>query len=191
MRSGPVLCFLLLFSLSANAQLQKKEGVASYYGSRFHGKRTASGEVFDKEKMTAAHRTLPFGTIVKVTRADNGDFVYVRINDRGPFARGRLIDLSRKAAEELGIIHRGRQKVVLQVLGNGVIPDEFLSGQPFREAKINTRLASLTIQGLDLPDDPISILPVLERKPAITSIPVQRLPETFIKKLLKEILPEG
>src|SRR3546814_1334564 len=71
--------------------------------------------------MTAAHRSLPFGTMVKVTREDNGAFVYVRINDRGPFTRNRLIDLSRKAAEELGIIRRGHQHVIVEVVEEGLL----------------------------------------------------------------------
>lgn len=91
-------------------------GVASYYGKRFHGRRTANGERFDMHAMTAAHRTLPFGTLVAVTNPRNGKTVTVRINDRGPFAHGRLIDLSRAAATELGLIRRGHGTVELAVL---------------------------------------------------------------------------
>jgi rare lipoprotein A len=92
-------------------------GVASFYGRKFHGRRTASGEQFDMNAMTAAHRTLPFGTRVRVTNPRNGRSVVVRINDRGPFSRGRTIDLSRKAAGELGIIARGHAQVELDVIG--------------------------------------------------------------------------
>ncbi len=77
---------------------------------------TASGERFDKTAMTAAHRTLPFGTRVKVTRADTGKSVVVRINDRGPFTKGRIIDLSEKAAKELRMTGRGTAPVKLEVL---------------------------------------------------------------------------
>ena len=91
-------------------------GVASYYGKRFHGRRTANGERFDMHGMTAAHRTLPFGTLVAVTNPRNGKTVTVRINDRGPFAHGRTIDLSRAAASELGLIRRGHGTVELAVL---------------------------------------------------------------------------
>ncbi|MFC3286272.1 septal ring lytic transglycosylase RlpA family protein [Litchfieldella rifensis] len=80
-----------------------EEGLASFYADRYHGRRTASGERFDQQALTAAHRTLPFGTRVKVTRLDNGRHTVVRINDRGPFVRGRIIDLSRQAARELGM----------------------------------------------------------------------------------------
>lgn len=91
-------------------------GVASYYGKRFHGRRTASGERFDMHAMTAAHRTLPFGTLVEVTNPKNGKTVTVRINDRGPFAHGRTIDLSRAAASEIGLVNRGHGMVELAVL---------------------------------------------------------------------------
>ena len=91
-------------------------GVASYYGKRFHGRRTANGERFDMHAMTAAHRTLPFGTLVEVTNPRNGKVVTVRINDRGPFHGGRVIDVSRAAATELGLIQRGHGTVDLAVL---------------------------------------------------------------------------
>lgn len=90
-------------------------GMASWYGARFAGHRTASGERFDPADLTAAHRTLPFGTRVRVTDAE-GDSVIVRINDRGPFARGRVIDLSQAAAKELGLTRSGSGKVRLAVL---------------------------------------------------------------------------
>ena len=83
-------------------------GLASWYGPKFHGRRTANGEVFNQEKFTAAHRTLPWGSRVKVTNLDNGKSVDVRINDRGPFGKGgRIIDVSRAAARALGMVARG------------------------------------------------------------------------------------
>ena len=91
-------------------------GMASYYGRSFAGRRTASGETFDPRQLTAAHRTLPFGSLVQVTNPANGRSVVVRINDRGPFARGRVIDLSRRAAEELGLIRRGHGEVELALV---------------------------------------------------------------------------
>ena len=91
-------------------------GVASWYGGKFHGRKTASGETYNQNAMTAAHRTLPFGTRVRVTGA-NGKSVVVRINDRGPFVGGRVIDLSRAAASSLGINGLGRVKIA--VLGRG------------------------------------------------------------------------
>lgn len=91
-------------------------GIASYYGQRFHGRRTANGERFDMNAMTAAHKTLPFGTLVEVTNPRNGKSVTVRINDRGPYAHGRTIDLSEAAASEIGIVQRGHGNVELEVV---------------------------------------------------------------------------
>lgn len=92
-------------------------GMASYYGRSFAGRRTASGETFDPQQLTAAHRTLPFGSKVKVTNPANGRSVVVRINDRGPFSRGRVIDLSHRAAEDLGLIRSGHGEVELALVG--------------------------------------------------------------------------
>lgn len=94
----------------------RAEGTASYYGKAHHGKRTASGERFNQNALTAAHRTLPFGTRVKVTNLANGRSVIVRINDRGPFGRGRIIDVSRKAAEQLNMLRTGTARVRLDGL---------------------------------------------------------------------------
>lgn len=91
-------------------------GTASYYGAKFHGRRTASGEKFDMHAMTAAHRTLPFGTLVEVTNPRNGKTVTVRINDRGPFHGNRILDVSRAAATKLGLIQRGSGTVELALL---------------------------------------------------------------------------
>jgi rare lipoprotein A len=95
------------------------EGMASWYGPGLHGRRTASGERFDQHALTAAHRTLPFGTVVRVRSLVNGRSVEVRINDRGPYMKRRVIDLSRAAAQALGLIESGRgvKRVALSVLG--------------------------------------------------------------------------
>ncbi len=96
-----------------------QEGVASYYADEFHGRTTSNGETFDMNQLTAAHQTLPFGTIVKVTNKQNGKSVTVRINDRGPFLKDRIIDLSRAAAEKLGMIGPGTAEVRLEILQIG------------------------------------------------------------------------
>lgn len=93
-----------------------ERGLASWYGPGFDGRRTASGEVYDMWSMTAAHRRLPFGTVVEVTNRANGRRVEVRINDRGPFVRGRVIDLSRAAAEAIDMVGSGTAPVVLRVV---------------------------------------------------------------------------
>ncbi len=92
-------------------------GQASWYGKAHQGALTASGERFDMHALTAAHRTLPFGTIVRVTHVKSGKSVNVRINDRGPFRSGRIIDLSYEAAKRLGIVDRGTARVELTVIG--------------------------------------------------------------------------
>lgn len=91
-------------------------GLASYYGADYHGRPTASGEVFDATGLTAAHRTLPFGTVVRVTNLENGKTVLLRINDRGPFVGGRIIDVSRRAASDLDFVRAGTARVRLEIL---------------------------------------------------------------------------
>jgi hypothetical protein len=94
-------------------------GVASWYGDDFHGKTTADGEIYDMHKLTAAHQELPFHTLVEVENLENGRRVLVRINDRGPFLKERIIDLSLKAAQRLGIEEKGTATVNLRVLRRG------------------------------------------------------------------------
>jgi len=103
-----------LFCLSSCARKITESGKASYYADKFEGRRTASGETFHQNAMTGAHRTLPFGTKVKVINLANGRSVKVRINDRGPYAQGRVIDLSKKAARKLGIVSTGVAPVEIQ-----------------------------------------------------------------------------
>lgn len=101
--------------LAGEAAREFERGGASWYGPGFHGRRTASGERYDMHALTAAHRTLPFGTLVRVHSLVNGREVDVRITDRGPFSRSRVIDVSRAAAEELGMLGLGFKEVVLLV----------------------------------------------------------------------------
>ena len=94
-------------------------GIASWYGPGFHGRQTASGQRYDMYAMTAAHRSLPFGTRVRVTNLENARSVVLTINDRGPFVDGRIVDVSKRAAQMLGFERRGKAKVRLQVLRSG------------------------------------------------------------------------
>jgi len=114
-----ILCnAVLLFALIAVCGVSAFEvGTASWYGGKFQGRKTANGEIFDTNKFTAAHRALPFHTEVRVTNLENGKSTVVRINDRGPFVQGRIIDLSRAAAEELDMIHSGTARVRLEIVG--------------------------------------------------------------------------
>ncbi len=94
----------------------EERGIASWYGDPFHGRQTASGEVYDMNAPTAAHQTLPFGTVVRIENLDNGTSTEVRINDRGPFVQGRIIDVSRRGARELGLIEPGTAEVRITVI---------------------------------------------------------------------------
>ncbi len=101
-------------TLAKTADVQ--EGLAAFYGTRLNGRKTASGEKYDQNAMSAAHKTLPFGTRVRVTNTRNGRSVEVRINDRGPTQPNRIIDLSRAAAAKLGMLRAGNVPVRLEVL---------------------------------------------------------------------------
>ena len=110
------LLFVLscIFGLTSCARKITETGKASFYADKFEGRKTASGEVFKQNKLTAAHRTLPFGTKVKVINPANGRSVNVIINDRGPFVAGRMIDLSKKAANKIGITDAGVASVKIK-----------------------------------------------------------------------------
>jgi len=99
---------------------QTETGIASFYGDEFEGRSTANGEIYKHNQLTAAHKTLPFNTIVRVVNPENNKEVIVRINDRGPFTPGRLIDLSKSAAEILGFIPKGLTEVKVEVIGGTV-----------------------------------------------------------------------
>jgi rare lipoprotein A len=100
-----MLLITLIFSACAPKITQT--GKASYYADKFNGRKTANGEIFSNSELTGAHKTLPFGTLVKVTNLSNGKSVKVRINDRGPFVAGRMIDLSKKAANKIDMVNAG------------------------------------------------------------------------------------
>ncbi len=92
------------------------KGTASWYGNKFHGRKTANGEIFNKDELTAAHNTLPLPSVVRVTNLENGKSVVVRVNDRGPFSKNRVIDVSRNAATKLGFVNKGTTKVEVKLL---------------------------------------------------------------------------
>ena len=115
-----ILFFAIAISLTALAQVQS--GKASFYSKKFSGRKTASGERLHHDSLTCAHRTYPFGTLLKVTNPSNGKSVIVRVTDRGPYVRGRIIDLSIRAAREIGIIAQGIAPVVVEKYREAVIP---------------------------------------------------------------------
>ncbi len=129
---------------SAAAGTPIERGTASWYGPKFDGRRTASGERYDMRGLTAAHPTLPFGTLVQVTNLVNGRQVVVRINDRGPFAHRRIIDLSYKAALELEIVGPGTAQVELAIVGHGdLLPALPMPAPPIVVAAVDTPAAPL------------------------------------------------
>jgi rare lipoprotein A len=113
---GISLFWVLVLLICPNLTAYEQEGLASWYGGKFQGRQTANGEIFDTNKFTAAHKTLAFGTVVKVTNLENGKSTVVRINDRGPFIPGRIIDLSRAAAAAIGLAGKGVAKVRVEEL---------------------------------------------------------------------------
>lgn len=115
--TGLIMAALLMPPLSAaQAFAASQQGIASYYGQKFHGRKTASGERYDHNAMTAAHRTAPFGSQLRVTNLVNGRSVIVRVNDRGPWTRGRVVDISGAAARQLGMTGRGLTRVSVSPL---------------------------------------------------------------------------
>lgn len=125
------LCFVA-FCLNSYAQTtldsiprQPQVGIATYYSTKLHGNRTSSGERYDKNKLTAAHRSLPLGTYLRVICTDTGEVVYVKVNDRGPRSKNLLLDLSWAAAKKLGMLRKGRAEVYIEVISK----EEALAGQ--------------------------------------------------------------
>lgn len=114
-----ILLSVLFLTFKSNAQKSYiKTGIASFYADKFEGRPTANGEIYYHAKRTAAHRTLPFGSIVKVTNLENNKYVVVRVNDRGPFVDNRLIDLSKSAALELDFVEKGLAKVKVELIAS-------------------------------------------------------------------------
>ncbi len=111
-----ILTALLFFSFALAQDCKVQEGYASWYGGKFHGRKTSSGEVFNKHKFTAASRDYPFGTYLLVRNLSNGEEVVVVVTDRGPAKKSRIIDLSKSAAEKLGILKQGVAKVQVMPL---------------------------------------------------------------------------
>lgn len=116
-----------------------QKGIASFYADHFQGRQTANGERYDKNALTAAHKTLAFGSKVRVTNLENQKTVLVTINDRGPFVKGRILDLSRKAAEELDIIRAGTGKVEIEVLEGSEVPEETSQDFPEPDEKLTVK----------------------------------------------------
>lgn len=131
-----------LLLIPAVADAQGANGKASYYGNGFHGRRTSSGERYHKDSLTCAHRTLPFGTLLRVTNKTNGREVVVRVTDRGPFGPGRIIDLSMAAARELGMVRSGIAQVSVEQIGYAPTGRELAANQASEKAKAKAKTNS-------------------------------------------------
>lgn len=148
-----VLCTLLVSCQSQTPPVHRfpgypvgfyERGVASWYGPGFHGNKTANGEEYDMHKLTAAHRTLPLGSIAVVRSVSTGREVTVRINDRGPFAKGRVLDLSHAGAEAIGMIGNGTDQIELKVVGYQARPE----GMGFLRVQVGAFADPLNAKGL-------------------------------------------
>lgn len=177
-----ILAFFVHISIPA--ETASLEGLASWYGGKFHGQRTASGEVFNTNLLTAAHRTFPFGTLVKVTNLATDKSVIVRINDRGPFVQDRIIDLSKAAADAIDLTPMGVARVRLEVVQE-VKPTTFLTLQVASFSNLTNALKlknRLTEAGLS---------PSIEKtesgnhRVVLEHIPTEKIEET--KSLLAEL----
>lgn len=150
------------------------EGIASWYGPDFHEKKTSNGETYNMYDMTAAHKTLPMNTVVKVDNLDNGKSIIVRINDRGPFVRGRIIDLSNKAAHEIDMYRKGTAQVKITVLGyNGEIENK---NAPYVETTTKNEKVDV-IDPLEIKEDSIvsTKVPVINTNKNINNTKVVKL----------------
>ena len=138
-------------------------GIASWYGPDFHGKHTANGELYDMNQVTGAHKTLPMPCLVRVTNLDNGRAIVVRVNDRGPFARGRILDLSRRAAQLLGFERIGTAKVRVQIMA----PESQALAVAARQGQLGSTLAGLDANAL--PPAPPAASPYTAAPPTAAS----------------------
>lgn len=109
----------LIYSINGTKYITDNKGTASWYGKKFHGRKTANGEIYNMHNLTAAHKELPFGTFVKVTNIKNNKNVIIRINDRGPYKKNRILDLSYAAAKKLDMINDGIADVKLEIVKRG------------------------------------------------------------------------
>jgi rare lipoprotein A len=161
--------FVPFFAYSQELEIFRQEGIASWYGKEFDGRPTASGEIYDSSKLTAAHQTLPFGTVVVVTNRHNNKKITVRINDRGPYAAARIIDVSRAAAEQLDMIVTGTAPILVESIERITAP------QPRNPVTIATAPKTAS----DDPAPPVDtppVYPVIRTPDPAENQPVPRTP---------------
>lgn len=159
-----IATFLIVASIVLSPLANAQTGVASYYGGFFHGRLTASGVTFNKNAMTAAHRTLPFGTKVRVTAKSTGKSVEVVINDRGPFVGNRVIDLSEGAASRLGIIKRGVDTVNIEIIGKASLgPQAYQNRRKATQKKAVKKFVPKHVQKIK-PKKPVKVKVITKPK---------------------------
>jgi len=181
MKNLPV--FLLVFCACVCSA--SEEGLASWYGGKFQGRPTASGEIYDAARMTAAHKSLPFGTVVRVTNLENGREAMVRINDRGPFVTGRIIDLSRAAALALGMAGSGVARVRVEPLKEYAPRNFYILQFGAFHAEANARALAEKLRGWGYPA-------LLEPSDGgIVRVVMQDVPEEELEKLKKSLSARG
>jgi rare lipoprotein A len=187
-----ILLYLIIVSQSIFAQ-EPNSGYASYYGKEFQGRKTASGEKYDMKKFTAAHRTLPFGTFLKITHLENNKSVVVKVNDRGPFSKKRVIDVSRAAAEKLGMIADGVARVSIEITHKIDINDTIASkNEPLPAINIDSSHISKQAKINNPPAEIITIEPgnfyhLSGKKAKPSGYGIQILSIVEIKKVLPEL----
>lgn len=175
----------------ANAANFTQEGITSWYGMKFHGHRTSNGEIFDVYQMTAAHKTLPLPAYVKVTRTDTQESVVVRVNDRGPFHEGRIIDLSYAAAVKLGVHKLGTAPVSIEVLKAPLsqsvrwVQVGALS-TPEAADKLRARLADITTEEWD-----IGVYTTSSKDQPLHRVRIGPVPENKLDALLNKLKQNG
>ncbi|MDX2071728.1 MAG: septal ring lytic transglycosylase RlpA family protein [Haliscomenobacter sp.] len=170
--------FLLVLSLCASVLSAQEFGYASYYSDEYHGSETAYGELYDRNKMTAAHKMHPLGTRLRVTRLDTKKSVIVRVNDRGPYLKGRIVELSYVAAKQLGMLSDGPVEVKVEVLGQEVAQKEEPKTAPIAVPTVNTEEAAKpTTTAINTPPPPVETKPapaiVAEKKVEVVATPVK------------------
>ena len=164
---------------SAQVRAHELEGYASWYAGKFQGRLTASGERFDTNQLTAAHKTLPFGTVVEVTHLGNGRTVEVRINDRGPFVEGRVVDLSRAAAEAIRMTAEGIARVRLRILTLPPLPTRRIQVASFSQ-EANARRTRNLLRGRGIPAE-------IERSGNLHRVVVAGLVQGEVEPLLERL----
>jgi rare lipoprotein A len=167
---------------SSDAPASELAGLASYYAEPYHGRKTANGETFDTyEDLTAAHRTLPFNTVVKVTNENNGRDVEVRINDRGPFIDGRIIDLSLKAAREIDMVRAGVVPVKLDILKEGLPTPRGTARSAGPPAPSAAAIYTIQVGAFETQDAAESLQRELEKRYRDVTVQTVSMPRTFYR----------